>query len=117
MISPRLLSRFNVVNVTFPSETQIDRIFGTLINQKLQDFDEELKPLGNLMTQATIEMYTYRRGEMVGLIDSTRYTQVTTRLLPTPTKSHYVFNLRDMSKVFQGLLKVILLQRGEREIY
>lgn len=57
MISPRLLSRFNVVNVTFPSELQIDRIFGTLINQKLQDFDEELKPLGDLMTQATREMY------------------------------------------------------------
>jgi dynein heavy chain len=59
VISSRLLSRFNVVNVTFPSETQIDRIFGTLINQKLQDFDEELKPLGDLMTQATIEMYPF----------------------------------------------------------
>lgn len=57
VISHRLLSRFNVVNVTFPSESQIDRIFGTLINQKLQEFDEELKPLGDLMTTATTEMY------------------------------------------------------------
>jgi dynein heavy chain len=42
------------------------------------------------MTQATIEVYE----------------AVTTQLLPTPSKSHYVFNLRDMSKIFQGLLQV-----------
>lgn len=54
-----------------------------MINQKLQDFDEDVKPLGDIMTQATIEIYNY----------------ISTRMLPTPTKIHYLFNLRDISKV------------------
>ena len=32
-------------------ESQIKRIFGTMINQKLQDFEEDVKALGDLMTQ------------------------------------------------------------------
>lgn len=66
-----------------PQESQIKRIFGTMINQKLQDFDEDVKPLGDIMTQATIEIYNF----------------ISTRMLPTPTKIHYLFNLRDISKV------------------
>ena len=64
-------------------ESQIKRIFGTMINQKLQDFDEDVKPLGDIMTQATIEIYNF----------------ISTRMLPTPAKIHYLFNLRDISKV------------------
>ncbi|KAJ8389320.1 hypothetical protein AAFF_G00121850 [Aldrovandia affinis] len=88
-ISDRLQSRFNLINMTFPTESQIKRIYGTMINQKLQDFAEEVKPLGSVMTQATLELY---------------YT-IISRFLPTPAKIHYLFNLRDISKVFQGLLR------------
>ncbi|PVD19154.1 hypothetical protein C0Q70_21718 [Pomacea canaliculata] len=89
VISRRLQSRFNLINMTFPQESQIKRIFGSMINQKLQDFEEEVKPIGDIMTQATIELYT----------------AVVQRFLPTPTKIHYLFNLRDISRVFQGLLR------------
>ncbi|KAJ3172703.1 Dynein heavy chain 2, axonemal, partial [Geranomyces variabilis] len=95
VLSPRVQSRFTVVNMTFPTESSIKRIFGTIINQKLQDFEEEVKPLGEIITQATIEIYH----TIVG------------HLLPTPAKIHYLFNLRDISRVFQGLL------RANREFY
>jgi dynein heavy chain, axonemal len=76
-ISPRIQSRFNVINMTFPNEVSLSKIFGTIINQKLQDFEEEVKPLGDLMTQATIEIYH----------------TVIAQLLPTPSKIHYLFNV------------------------
>ncbi|XP_066267393.1 dynein axonemal heavy chain 2-like isoform X1 [Branchiostoma lanceolatum] len=88
-ISPRLQSRFNMINMTFPSESQQKRIFGTMINQKLQDFEEDVKPIGDVITQATLEVYE----------------SVVEKFLPTPAKIHYLFNLRDISKVFQGLLR------------
>ena len=88
-ISPRLQSRFNVINMAFPTEATLKRIYGSIINQKFQDFEEDVKPLGDVMTQATIEIYT----------------TIVQQMLPTPAKIHYMFNLRDISKVFQGLVR------------
>nr|XP_046242172.1 dynein axonemal heavy chain 2 isoform X2 [Scatophagus argus] len=88
-ISDRLQSRFNLINMTFPHESQIRRIYSTMINQKLEFFGEEVKPIGEILTQATLELYH----------------AVSARFLPTPAKVHYLFNFRDISKVFQGLLR------------
>lgn len=54
-----------------------------MINQKLQEFEEEVKPIGNVVTEATLDVYN----------------SVVQRFLPTPAKIHYLFNLRDISKV------------------
>lgn len=57
-------------------------------------FDQATKPLEKfapLIVKTTIEMYL----------------KITKELLPTPMKSHYTFNLRDISKIFQGVLMVI----------
>jgi dynein heavy chain len=56
VISKRLQSRFNLINMTFPQESQIKRIFGTMINQKLQDFEEDVKALGDIMTQVCLTL-------------------------------------------------------------
>lgn len=64
-------------------ESQIRRIFSTMINQKLEVFREEVKPVGEILAQATLNLYF----------------GVSAHFLPTPSKIHYLFNLRDISKV------------------
>lgn len=79
-------------------ESQIGRIFGTMLEQKLQDFDEDVKPIGTVMTAATIELYNV----------------IVQKFLPTPAKIHYLFNLRDISRVLlirlMGIFDKLTLQ-------
>ncbi|KAF7401616.1 hypothetical protein HZH68_007436 [Vespula germanica] len=89
VITNRLLTKFNVINMTFPSEKQIIRIYGTMLNQQTTDFHTEVKGIADTLTIATI----------------TLYDRVVLKMLPTPAKMHYIFNLRDISKIFQGLLR------------
>ena len=88
-ISMRLQSRFSTINMTFPGDATLKRIFGTIISQRLQNFNETVKTLGESVTVATLDIY---KG-------------ISSTMLPTPAKIHYLFNLRDISKVFQGMYR------------
>ncbi|OAF69166.1 Axonemal beta dynein heavy chain 2 [Intoshia linei] len=88
-ISQRIINNFHVINIPFPQESQIKRIFGSMFSKCLQEFEEELKPIGEIITDATIQLY-----------ESVKNT-----FLPTPAKMHYSFNMRDISRIFQGLLR------------
>lgn len=87
-ICSRFQSRFHIINITFPEQTQLRRIFETMLSSKLAEFDEEVRPLCAPIVTATISLYQ----SVVDLFH------------PTPTNCHYVFNLRDMVKVIQGLM-------------
>lgn len=88
-INSRIQSRFSIMHMAFPSEESVTRIYKTILNQKLQDFEEDVKPLGDILTTASLEIYH----------------NIVTRMLPTPSRLHYLFNMRDISRVFQGLLR------------
>lgn len=47
----------------------------------------QIKELGDVMVNATLDLYK----------------MVSKQFLPTPAKSHYLFNMRDMARVFQGI--------------
>lgn len=44
-ISNRLLSSFSMINLTFPEETQISQIYGSMLSQHLTPFDENIRDL------------------------------------------------------------------------
>eukprot|EP00767_Chilomastix_cuspidata_P003879 gnl/Chilomastix_cuspidata/4008.p1 GENE.gnl/Chilomastix_cuspidata/4008~~gnl/Chilomastix_cuspidata/4008.p1 ORF type:complete len:4809 (-),score=800.22 gnl/Chilomastix_cuspidata/4008:14-12793(-) len=87
-ISERFQSRFAHITLSFPSDSQLKRIFTTLLSWHFSDFDESVRSLVDSLTMAGLDIYR----------------TVTTSLLPTPAKSHYVFNLRDLSKLFLGMM-------------
>jgi dynein heavy chain len=86
-ISERTQSRFNMLNFPFPADNEVVRIFETLLSLHFADFDDEIKPMGKGIASATLSLYK----------------QVVTKFLPTPKKCHYLFNMRDIAKVVQGI--------------
>lgn len=89
-VTLRFLRHFLTVYVpTFENES-LERIFGMIVEWillNLQNVSKALTTITKQLVQPTIELYS----------------RITSELLPTPAKSHYTYNLRDMSKVFQGI--------------
>ncbi|WIA31960.1 hypothetical protein OEZ86_002815 [Tetradesmus obliquus] len=72
------------------SDDSLQRIFGTILGAFFsKHFVEAIGGLTQKLVSGTVELYNAIR----------------TELLPTPSKSHYTFNLRDLSKVVQGLMR------------
>jgi dynein heavy chain len=88
-ITQRLTSKFHIINYTFPDDSQMKRIYEEIATIKLQNFEEEVKNLAEMMAQSTINLFSI----------------ISEKFLPIPAKSHYVFNMRDISKVFQGVYR------------
>jgi dynein heavy chain len=88
-VTPRLLRHFNFVAFTDLSKESLLQIFRTILGSFVSaNLGKELQPVVSQAVDATIEIYE----------------TISKELLPTPNKSHYTFNLRDLAKVFQGCL-------------
>ena len=89
-VSPRLLRHFHMIWLTNLSIDSMFKIFTSILGGFLSHHVPELKGLADPIVKGSVEIYTSIQKE----------------LLPTPLRSHYTFNLRDLSKVFQGVLMV-----------
>lgn len=88
-INPRLQRHFCVFAVSYPGTDSVTMIYSSILAQHFtnaeQKFNIAVTRLTPNIVAATIALHN-------------KITQV---FLPTAVKSHYIFNLRDMSNVFQ----------------
>ena len=83
-ITPRLLRHYQVFGMNPIASNAMERIFGTIIEWHLSNgYDASIKPAAWPIVKATSHIYE----------------AASASLLPTPSKSHYTFNLRDFARV------------------
>lgn len=115
-VDPRFVSLFNVFNMPFPATESLQRIYTSILEghakvstarschaltpppqvgaasdkprRSFQSFSEDIMGICDKITNCTLELYNTIIKEMP----------------PTPSKFHYIFNLRDLSRVYNGLV-------------
>lgn len=87
-VTGRFYRHFNIVNYIEVSDESLGVIFTTILGNFLGSFENNLFHFADGIVKATVGTYN----------------SILQELRPTPTKPHYMFNMRDVSKVFQGML-------------
>ncbi|MGH0132249.1 UNVERIFIED_CONTAM: hypothetical protein FKN15_049486 [Acipenser sinensis] len=89
-IDPRLQRHFFVFAVSFPGQEALHAIYSTILSQHLS------------MNSFAMALQKFCAMLVAGALSF--HQKITSSFLPTAVKFHYVFNLRDLSNIFQGLL-------------
>ena len=90
-VDPRFISLFSVFHVTFPSNDSLFHIYDSLLTGHFAPFKQEVREMSDIVTRVTMSLYD----------------QIVLDLPPTPSKFHYIFNLRDLSRIYHGLYLTI----------
>ena len=88
-VTQRLQRHYNFLTYTDISFEGITKIFKTIVDAFFFNFSTEIRGSVDNLIEATLEVYDQ---------------VLNGPLKPIPSKSHYTFNLRDISKIFQGVV-------------
>ncbi|XP_035496799.2 dynein axonemal heavy chain 10-like [Scophthalmus maximus] len=86
-VDPRFISLFSVFSIPFPAMDSLHLIYASIIKGHTRPFQEAVQKVCDKVTLCTLELYS----------------SIIKDLPPTPSKFHYIFNLRDLSRVYNGL--------------
>uniref|UniRef100_G3NCH8 Dynein, axonemal, heavy chain 9 n=1 Tax=Gasterosteus aculeatus aculeatus TaxID=481459 RepID=G3NCH8_GASAC len=89
-INPRLQRHFSVFALSFPGAEALNTIYSSILSHHLrgEGFAGTLQKSCPTLVQLALAMHQ----------------RISSTFLPTALKFHYIFNLRDLSNIFQGLL-------------
>eukprot|EP01041_Mallomonas_annulata_P002980 gene2980-5847_t len=88
-IPNRLKRHFFIFNIILPSVNAINEIYGQMLRGRFSDMPPYYLHLVSILPSVSMTLWSWMR----------------TKMLPSPSKFHYVFNLRELSRVFQGVLR------------
>ncbi|XP_057687718.1 dynein axonemal heavy chain 10-like isoform X2 [Corythoichthys intestinalis] len=86
-VDPRFISLFSVFSIPFPAVESLHLIYSSIIKGHTKHFADSVQKICDEITFCTLQLYN----------------NLVKDLPPTPAKFHYIFNLRDLSKVYNGL--------------
>lgn len=86
-VDPRFVSRFNVFNLVEPSSEVLKSIYSSIIENRMTEFSDGIKTSAKKITDVSLDLFNF----------------IMEKLPPTPSKFHYIFNLRDLSRVYEGM--------------
>ena len=89
-VTPRFLRHFNIIGYVEMSKSSTSMIFSMILGDFLSNFEGGLVAMTEDLVHSSIDVFD----------------TIVRELLPTPSKSHYTFNLRDLAKIFQGVLMI-----------
>ena len=89
-VTPRMLRHLNVIGMTKMASESMKTIYSFIMNWYFtgNDFPENIVSSSQRIVAASMEIFE----------------SSCDNLLPTPSKSHYTFNLRDYARVIQGVM-------------
>ncbi|KAL0234370.1 hypothetical protein PCE1_001406 [Barthelona sp. PCE] len=93
-IPERLKRHFSMFNCTLPTRSSVIHVFSSILcgyftSEGIRAFSNEVQQAATKVITLTYELWSAVKGKM----------------LPTPDKFHYMFNLRDLSRIVQGMLR------------
>merc|ERR1719171_778516 len=102
-IPPRLKSKFLCVNMVPPLQSSVSMIYGSILKASFtakRGAKPDVMELSAKLVMATVDLWD----------------KVKKSLLPTPSRFHYIFTMRELSRVFQQVMSTPLESIGNKEV-